>query len=311
MKTILFRTDSSSIIGTGHIMRDLVLATRLEKKYPNTKIFFATQNLECNINTKIEEAGYEILPLMSGSKDELHELLKAHKIELLVIDNYGIDYAYEKALKKINPTLTLMTLDDTYEKHACDILLNHNIYADPKKYGGLVPKHCELQCGGKYTLLRDEFYKTKKSKTKKSNTKKSNTKIKEKTVFLAMGGADHSHINIKILQVLKKFKNLHVNLATTSANKNLKGLQKYVKNKKWITLHINANNVAELMQESDFGIITPSVTANEMYFMEIPFVSIQTIENQKYMHNFLARNRNTVLKKFKVLKLIQAVRRFT
>jgi len=27
-KTILFRADSSSTIGTGHIMRDLVLATK-------------------------------------------------------------------------------------------------------------------------------------------------------------------------------------------------------------------------------------------------------------------------------------------
>jgi hypothetical protein len=36
---ILFRTDSSSTIGTGHIMRDLVLA----QQYPNDNIIFATQ----------------------------------------------------------------------------------------------------------------------------------------------------------------------------------------------------------------------------------------------------------------------------
>ncbi len=53
---ILFRADSSSTIGTGHIMRDLVLA----KKYPNDNIIFVTQNLEGNINYKIEEEGYKL-----------------------------------------------------------------------------------------------------------------------------------------------------------------------------------------------------------------------------------------------------------
>ena len=43
---ILFRADSSSTIGTGHIMRDLVLATQ----YKDANITFVTQNLDGNIN---------------------------------------------------------------------------------------------------------------------------------------------------------------------------------------------------------------------------------------------------------------------
>ncbi len=48
---ILIRADSSSYIGTGHIMRDLVLA----KKFLKDQIIFATQDLEGNINHKIKE----------------------------------------------------------------------------------------------------------------------------------------------------------------------------------------------------------------------------------------------------------------
>lgn len=51
---ILFRADSSSTIGTGHIMRDLVLA----QQYPEANITFATQDLNGNINHKIIETGY-------------------------------------------------------------------------------------------------------------------------------------------------------------------------------------------------------------------------------------------------------------
>ena len=51
---ILIRADSSSFIGTGHIMRDLVLA----KQYKSENIIFATRELDGNINYKIDEEGY-------------------------------------------------------------------------------------------------------------------------------------------------------------------------------------------------------------------------------------------------------------
>jgi len=286
--TILFRADSSSTIGIGHIMRDLVLAAR----YKDAKIIFAVQNLEGNINAKISEAGYKLEILRSNDIKELDNLIKKLAIDLLVIDHYGIDYKFEKQLKEKNPQLTLMVLDDTYERHHCDILLNHNISANKKKYRGLVPKHCKLQCGDQYALIRDEFYKVKK----------------QKRVFLAMGGADHSHINIKILKVLKKFKNIKkVDLVTTPANKHLKKLKKYSQNKKWIKLHINSDKIAKLMAKSDFAIVTPSVILNEVYFMQVPFIAIKTASNQKDMYNYIKKKKKTALKKFDKNKLKEKI----
>ena len=118
---------------------------------------------------------------------------------------------------------------------------------------------CELRCGAKYTLLRDEFIEEKN----------------KKTIFLAMGGADHSNINIDILEVLKELKNIDVNIVTTTANQNLEQLQKYVKDKKWIELYINSTKIAKLMRMSDFAIVTPSVTLNEVIFMELAFIAIK------------------------------------
>ena len=266
---ILFRTDSSSTIGTGHVMRDLVLA----KQFPHAKILFATQDLNGNINHKIIESGYEIINLKYNDKDELVKVLKEKHVDLLVIDHYRIDYTYESYIKE-NIDVKILALDDTYEKHNCDILLNHNISADKKKYKDLVPKDCELRCGSKYTLLRDEFYEAKK----------------QKTVFLAMGGADHSNLNIKILKVLEGFENIKTIVVTTNANQNLDGLKKYVQDKENIKLHVNANNIAKLMKKSDFAIVTPSVTVNEVYFMRLPFIAIKTAKNQDEIYKFLKKN---------------------
>ena len=92
---ILVRADSSSYIGTGHIMRDLVLA----KQYKNENIIFATQDLVGNINHKIIEAGYKIELLKSNDFEELNKLVKKFEIDMIIIDNYDIDYNFEKKLK--------------------------------------------------------------------------------------------------------------------------------------------------------------------------------------------------------------------
>ncbi|MCX6052217.1 MAG: UDP-2,4-diacetamido-2,4,6-trideoxy-beta-L-altropyranose hydrolase [Campylobacterales bacterium] len=294
---ILIRADSSSTLGTGHIMRDLVLASQLQEQYPHAKILFATQALLGNINHKIIEAGYELINLNSNAKEELLEIINTRHVDMLVIDHYGIDYAFENFIKK-NVDVKILVFDDTYEKHNCDILLNHNICANPKRYKNLVPSSCELRCGSNYTLLRDEFHEEKKA------IKYKNRHLKYK-ILIAMGGTDNTNLNIKLLEILKKFKNIEVNLVTTTANKNLKKLQNYAKNKKWVALHINTTKMAQLMAEANLGIITPSVSANEAVFMKLDFIAVQIASNQVYMAQYLKHKRYFIQKRFnaKTLKI--------
>jgi len=277
-KNILFRADSSSTIGTGHIMRDLVLA----KQYSKSKIIFATQNLEGNLNNKIREDGYEVVDLKSNNINEILVLIKKYAIDMIVIDHYGIDWQYEKVLKEQYLALEILSFDDTYEKHHCDILLNHNISADQKRYEGLVPEHCELRCGSKYTLLREEFIKEKK----------------KKTIFLAMGGSDSTELNLPILKILKNFGNIKVNLVSTTSNSNISKIKQYTKNKPWIELHINSTKIAKLMKKSDLAIITPSVTANEIVYMELDFIAIKVADNQNDMYEYFKKNNYSVLRNF-------------
>ena len=303
MRNILFRADSSSFIGTGHIMRDLVLA----KQYKTENIIFAVRELDGNINYKIDEHGYSKVVLKTNDFEELDKIIKKLNIDLIIIDHYEINYDFEKKLKESNPNSKIFVLDDTYEKHFCDILINHNISANEKRYKNLVPNNCELRCGSKYTLLRDEFLEAKKQK----NSIKKDKKIK--TIFVAMGGADHSNINIDILKVVNKIrkknkKNIKVNIVSTNANKNLEKLKNYCKNKKWINLYINSKQIAKLMSESDFAIVTPSVTVNEVYYLKLPIIAIKTADNQIDIYRYLKKKRFSVLKKFKINKLVKLIK---
>ena len=301
---ILVRADSSSYIGTGHIMRDLVLV----KQFIHDNIIFATQNLNGNINYKIAEEEYKLVILKNNNFEELNQLIKELNIDMIIIDHYNINYNFEKELKKENPNLKIFVFDDTYERHHCDILLNHNIYAKEGKYKKLVPKECELRCGSKYTLLREEFKDAKIQKTKEIKDKKI------KTIFVAMGGADHSNINIDILKVVNKVrkknkKNIKVNIVSTNANKNLEKLKDYCKNKKWINLHINSKQIAKLMSESNFAIVTPSVTVNEVHYLGLPIIAIKTAKNQIYMYKYLKKYKYHVFNRLKKEKLKKALKK--
>ena len=292
MKNILFRADSSSTIGTGHIMRDLVLA----EQFNDANIIFAAQALKGNINHKIKEKNYIIEIINSNEVNEIVKLIKKYEINMVVIDHYGVDYTYEKNLKD-KTGITLFVLDDTYEKHYCDILLNNNIYADEKKYKNLVPYDCEIRCGTKYTLLRKEFIEEKNN----INAIRKQSKI---TILIAMGGTDHSNTSIDILKVLETFSNIKTIVVTTSKNKYLNSINEYVENNNInITLHVDTNQIARLICTADFVIVTPSVIMNEILYMGLPFIAIKTAENQNEMTEYLEKKNYFVLDKFDYYKL--------
>ena len=83
---VLFRCDSSSSIGLGHVMRDLVYVKEFDD------VHFACQNLGGNINDKIS---YPVHILKTNEPEELIELIKTLQVDTLIIDHYDINYIVE------------------------------------------------------------------------------------------------------------------------------------------------------------------------------------------------------------------------
>jgi UDP-2,4-diacetamido-2,4,6-trideoxy-beta-L-altropyranose hydrolase len=292
LNKVLFRADSSSEIGLGHIMRDLVLAKRFCEN--GDEVFFACKDLNGNMNSRIP------FPVEVISEDnEIFEVIQKLKIDTVVFDHYGIDWKFEKEIRE-KKGVKVWSFDDTYEKHYSDVIYNHNISAKKEKYKNLVPEFCEIKAGSKYTLIRDEFHIVKKKFKAQSK--------KDKTIFLAMGGADTRNLSFQILRLIPK--NIKVNVVTTSSNKNLKRLKKHSFKNRNINLHVNSNRMAELMKESDFAIVSPSVIVHEVLFMDLPFIAIKTENNQNDIFNYLKKSRYKVLKEFNKNILKMEIREF-
>lgn len=281
---ILIRADSSSEIGLGHIMRDLVLAGQ----YPNDTVSFACQNLEGNI---IDRIPYPVHILASNEPEEISALITELNIDMVVFDHYGIDATYERKIKN-QAGITILSFDDTYAKHYCDILLNHNISADPQRYQGLVPEYCELRCGSAYTLIRDEF-----------KAEKAIEREKVYDIFISMGGTDPTNITLTILKTLSD--DLSVCVVTTAGNPHLNELESFIRGKENIALHINSDSVAKLLHQSRLAVVTPSVIVHEVLFMEIPFIAIKTASNQTDLYAYLKSKNYPVSEEWNVDTIAQ------
>lgn len=296
MDSIIIRADSSSTIGTGHIMRCLVLA----KQYPEHNIIFAARNLSGNINNKIIDSGFQLEILESDNIGGLIALINRFSPKFLIIDHYGIDAAAEKHIKE-QCDIKIMSLDDTYLPHHCDILLNHNIYAEEIRYTGIVPNGCEIRCGKRYTLIRDEFI-TAKSRPSES--------VRDTfTFFVSLGGADRDNITLDVLKALSLINDIEIVAVTTSSNVNISALTDYIAGTQNIKLHIDSMLIAELINNADTAVVSPSVILNEVFFMEKPFIAIKTADNQSEMINFLNSNRYDVLESFSENSFIALAKR--
>lgn len=115
-----FRTDASSKIGSGHVIRCLTLAKSLRKLNANCK--FICRDHENNLIKKIKKEKFDVVILPSVNKNNKSKskkksetnyeiwlgedwkkdsaqtinALNKEKIDWLIIDHYGIDERWEK-----------------------------------------------------------------------------------------------------------------------------------------------------------------------------------------------------------------------
>ncbi len=274
MKRILFRCDSSSTIGLGHVKRCLVLAKRLKECNKNLKILFATQNLHGNINQEILKSGFSIYSISNNSVQMLDYFVKGLQINFLIIDSYDINYVFEEQLKIKNPNLKILSFDDMIKPHCADIVINHGIQAKEKEYKKILSKDTKLFCGSEYTLLRDEFWETKK------------TKVVRNSVAIMLGGNDILNLTSKIVDLLLEINNKYkITVLTTSVNPNIDKLNPKLE------ILIDISNIAEVLSYKELIICSSSGALFEVMALKKKFINIEVAENQKVVGEFLERKK--------------------
>lgn len=274
MKNILFRCDSSSTLGLGHVKRCLLFAKRLRDKKKNLKILFSTLDLDGNINSEILKNGFSIYSLRDNTIEDLDYFIKGLNIDLLVIDSYEIDDNFEESLKIKNPNLKILSFDDMEKPHKADIVLNHGIQAKKSIYKDLISENCKVLCGSKYTLLRDEFFE------------KYNVKVQNNSVAIILGGNDILNLSSKIADLLFEInENYKITIITSGVNPNLKELKQNQK----IKLLIDVLNIAEVLSSNELIISASGGTLFEVMSLKKDFINIEVATNQEVVTKYLEK----------------------
>ncbi len=281
-------------------MRCLTLAEELRKER-QVSIRFVCRDLPGNLSSLVEDKGYHltILPYNENQqkflekasqhkqwlgasvdmdREQTVELLKnIGKVDLLVVDNYALDEAWESPMRQY--VKKIMVIDDLADrKHDCDILLDHNYYTNLEgRYDSLVPKHCKKLLGPKHALLNSALEDVRRYRLE--HKVESTGTINRVVVF--MGGADFGNFTQRVVQQFLKINFtflVDVVVGSSNANKNL--INQLCNSHDKFFYHEQPENYYRLLAEADFAIGAGGVSQLERNYIQLSSIVLSVAENQ-------------------------------
>jgi UDP-2,4-diacetamido-2,4,6-trideoxy-beta-L-altropyranose hydrolase len=261
-----FRTDSSKLIGAGHLRRCLKLADDL--KYKTKDIIFITRNLKGNFNKLINKKKFK-LALIKNNKftndlNETKKICKKFKINYLIIDNYKIGSNWEKKIR--SSVEKLIVIDDfTKKKHYCDLIFNNLKNKTSKKTKNFT--------GLEYVIIPNNIYKKNTKREKNSNL----------TVGTFFGTNDSKNCSEKFLSIFskkefKKFKFIAV-LGNNNSKKN--EIERTYNKHKNINIEKQFIDMKNFLKKIDILITSGGVTSYEALCNNIECINVPINYYQK------------------------------
>jgi len=307
---IIFRTDASLDIGTGHVMRCLTLAQVLRDQGINCR--FICREHAGNLLDLIRERGFEaqalpmqvVLQEKLGQQDAMGENTLAHAAWLgvdwqtdaeqtknaigelsadwLIVDHYALDVRWELALRP--HYRMLMVIDDLADrKHVCDVLLDQNLVEGMgARYQDKVPSHCICLIGPQYALLRAEFVNLRPN----SLARRKLPELHRLIVF--MGGSDASNETGKVIAGIKLSQKTwqHIDVVVGKSYTALSSLQQSLTTLP-ATLHIQTPDMAKLMALADLAITAGGSVTWEKCVLALPSLVVVLGQNQQPIANMM------------------------
>ena len=287
---IVFRTDASTEIGSGHVMRCLTLAKRYRRE--GHSVSFVMRALPSNLIAYAQSEGFVVHPLPYDESAQKYEgylawltvtqeedaqetarvLRTMGQVDRLVIDHYALDIVWENICRPL--VHEIMAIDDlANRRHDANLLLDQNFYENAaERYAGLVPADCRLLLGPQHALLRDEFYEIKpRRRTGELHN-----------ILIFYGGSDLTDETSKALRALHSM-NLHgveVDVVVGKTNPQMESVRKRCADHKNIRYHCQVENMAALMNAADLALGAGGTTTWERLALGLPSIVTAIADNQ-------------------------------
>jgi UDP-2,4-diacetamido-2,4,6-trideoxy-beta-L-altropyranose hydrolase len=265
-KKVLIRTDGSSDIGLGHVVRCISLAHMLKNDF---SIHFFVLEVPDPLKKEITQNGWDVT-IIEIESDFLKSLSEN---EIVVLDGYHFDSEYQKLIK--NKRCKLVCIDDFYDQYFyADLIINHAPGVTKENYES--EPYTKYLLGPDYALLRPEFLEN-------TNYMKRANLGDIKRILICFGGSDFKNLTAKVLSWLPSKHNT-VTVVLGHAYLYHKQLIKVIKERYDLDIIVkNSLSAKEMKQEiafSDLAIVPASGILFEVISQRVPVISGFYVENQ-------------------------------
>ena len=302
---IAIRVDASLEIGTGHVMRCVTLADGLAGRGANC--VFLCRPHEGHLIELIEERGHEVKVLSEPFSEPLSEpqmsdategdpahapwlgaswqkdaeqclaALKGEHYDWLVVDHYGLDARWQKALRSFAKHILVM--DDLADRRLdCDLLLDPTLGRERADYDALIPPNAKACLGPRYALLRPEFAAARSASLARRKTPQLHQ------ILVNMGGVDKDNASEAVLDALDQCGLPEGCRIVTVMGSRAPWADKVAARAKRMSVPaqiiVGASNMAELMRDSDLAIGAGGGTSWERCCLGLPTLMLSVARNQ-------------------------------
>ena len=299
---IVFRVDATLSSGSGHLCRCRTLARRLNKH--GCDITFICRDHHDSIHNQILAGEFNVLCLprpVSTDSDSFQSIysqwlgcdqyqdasdfidawskLDLAYPEFIIIDHYGIDYAWEKQIQKCYPLSKILAIDDlANRKHAVSWLLDSGSL-DPwtdTRYKDLLDSDCQLLLGFYYCCLSSDYIEYRNKVCIRRDLAR---------ILIFFGGVDSDNWSLMALNALlhPDLSYLKVDVVLGDSAPHLHQIKALVNEQTSWTLHVGIPSLAPLVACSDLAIGASGVHSFERACLGLPALAIAVADNQTHL----------------------------
>lgn len=304
---VLFRTDASVAIGSGHLMRCLTLARALRQA--GHQVYFACRQHPGHLLPLLAEQGFAtfVLPLLTNPPQHgyqawlgcteaedasaliasLDSTQNTGIFDWLIVDHYGLGAMFCKAMRP--RCRAVLQIDDLANRqYDCDVLLDQNLVPDfTSRYQSLLPEHCQPLLGPRFALLRPEFAGFDPLKRQFHTAFNSHSPAQ---LLVFFGGSDEQNFTTLAINALQQLQesNWLADIVIGQANPHRLLLQQLCAQDRRLTLLVQTPGMAGLMAAADLMIGAGGATHWEQACLGLPAIVVALADNQQATTHYLA-----------------------
>jgi len=290
----IIRADASRWIGSGHVMRCLVLADGLTAV--GHQVTFICRPQAGDLIDVIVERGHQLIKLpaltsiimpassadyeawlqVPWQQDAAEVLAVVTKADWMVVDHYGINAQWELQVKQAL-NCKLFVIDDLVRSHAAELILDQTLdrqedeYLDVQTTLSIPPR---VLSGVQYALLSPQFSQVRKQQLPRVAISA------PPQILLSFGGIDEPNVTLRVLKALSDLDAFFTVLLSPRAP-HYHQVKAWCDSQKNVVHHDFVQDMARLMSEHDIAIGAPGTTSWERACLGLPNIVIPIAENQQ------------------------------